>query len=421
MNAAAATLTPAAGDAFPALKISGAWSIRAGFPEAAAIAAAITATPAAKKTPPPAAAPAPAATETVLPLDASGLERYDSSLPAFLLELHRQLEPLGIRPASENLPPDLAGLLKLALAHADNDGNGRADIEEFTGDDAASTAAAARRRAGDAAREAALRATLTYRLGAWALASARAWNAALEFTGRVAGAFANFCRGRARVRMRECGLLIQDCGADALPIIALVSSLTGLILAYLGVLQMRQVGAVTMVPGAVALSMLREMGVLMTGVILCGRTATAYAAQLATMNVSEETAALRVLGISPYEYLVLPRFFALFLMTPLLTLYANLCGIAGGLLVVAPMGIPLEQGVEMTLRVIKMPSVAAGLIKAFVFAILIAWSGCFRGMNAGKSSQAVGDATTSAAVLGITLLVIADAVFAVLFDVIHFF
>jgi len=410
---AEATLTPAAGGAAPALKLSGAWSIRDGFPAPDTLAAVVARAPvfrtdAARQggAGQPPAAPAPV--ETVLPLDASGLERYDSSLPAFLLELHRKLEPLGIRPAFENLPKDLAALLKLALARADNDGNGRPDIEEFGA-------------ASGAAREAALRATLTYRLGAWALASARAWNAALEFTGRVAGAFANFCRGRARVRMRECGLLIQDCGADALPIIALVSSLTGLILAYLGVLQMRQVGAVTMVPGAVALSMLREMGVLMTGVILCGRTATAYAAQLATMNVSEETAALRVLGISPYEYLVLPRFFALFLMTPLLTLYANLCGIAGGLLVVAPMGIPLEQGVEMTLRVIKMPSVAAGLIKAFVFAILIAWSGCFRGMNAGKSSQAVGDATTSAAVLGITLLVIADAVFAVLFDVIEFF
>lgn len=271
------------------------------------------------------------------------------------------------------------------------------------------------------AEHSALVVTFFHRVGQWGRRSVKSWDNAFSFTGEVTIAFWNLFRGRARTRFAECWQLIQSCGADALPIVSLISFLTGLILAYVGAVQMQQFGATIYVASLVGLAMVREMGVLMASVILCGRTATAYAAQLGSMQASEEIAAFRVLGINPVEYLVLPRIIALFFMLPLLTLYANFCGMLGGMVVVTSMDISFEQYYNMTIRSINLPNFSSGLIKSFFFAILIAWAGCFRGIISGRSAQAVGDATTSAAVLSITLIVIADAIFAVLFNAIHFF
>jgi phospholipid/cholesterol/gamma-HCH transport system permease protein len=391
------------------LRLSGEWHIAAGFPDAEktarplatanANATAATATPAA--TPPAVADAAPPARQ--LNFDCSALGAHDSSLPAYLLALHRHCEPHGITFDTASLPPDIARLLAIGAARAK-------DVEV----DAANLGAP---RTGQY--------PILRRLGEWALRSAEAWRKTFEFCGEVSIAFFNFFRGRARVRARECWALIQSGGVEALPIVSLISFLTGLILTYFGMLQMRQVGAVSYVPGVVGLTVLREMGVLMTGVILCGRTATAYASQLASMQVSEEIPALRVLGISPIEYLVLPRIIALFFMMPLLTLYSNFCGILASILICSTMDLSFTQTVEMMTSWFAtygfFTSLASGLIKSACFAVLIAGAGCFRGINSGKSSQAVGDATTSAAVLSITLLVIADAVFSVLFNAINFY
>ncbi len=334
-----------------------------------------------------------AATPQKLTFDCRELVRYDSSLPVFLLKLHQLCTEHGTCFDAASLPAGIARLLELALARP-----GTTD-----------------------AQHAAVVVTFFHRVGEWGRRSARSWGNALSFTGEITLAFWNLFRGRARTRFSECWQLIQSCGADALPIVSLISFLTGLILAYVGAVQMQQFGATIYVASLVGLAMVREMGVLMASVILCGRTATAYAAQLGSMQASEEIAAFRVLGINPVEYLVLPRVIALFFMLPLLTLYANFCGMLGGMVVVTSMDISFEQYYNMTIRSINMPNFSSGLIKSFFFAILIAWAGCFRGMISGRSAQAVGDATTSAAVLSITLIVIADAVFAVLFDAIHFF
>lgn len=390
-TAAAASLDISGDGNAVVARLSGDWDIHAGFPSAEALLEKLPANPPAR-----------------LVFDCAALGRYDSSLPAFLLALFQAGEARDLAPDTASLPPRLARLLALAASRPKTLPAAAARVATTP----AARAAARQRLAG---------APLLERLGAWGVASVRSWGKALDFTGQTARALGKLARGRARTRFRECWFFTQACGADALPIVALISFLTGLILAYVGCLQMRQVGATMYVPAMVSLTMMREMGALMAAVILCGRTATAYAAQLGSMQVSEEIAALRVLGVPPVEYLVLPRIIALVLTLPVLTLYANFCGIGGGLLVVSSMDITLEQSLDMMERTMSIPNFASGVIKSVFFAVLVAWAGCFRGMVCGKSAQAVGDAATSAAVLGITLVVIADAVFAVLFNAIDFF
>jgi phospholipid/cholesterol/gamma-HCH transport system permease protein len=190
----------------------------------------------------------------------------------------------------------------------------------------------------------------------------------------------------------------------------------GLILAYVGAVTLRPYGALLFIANLVGLAMVREMGVMMTGVLMSGRTGASFAAQLGTMKVSEEIAALRTLGLSPIEYLVLPRMIALFLMFPLLTLYANFIGMFGGLIIALTMGVDFSQYVRQLTSAVDLTNLSVGLIKSFVFGLIVAATGCFRGMQCGNSSAAVGLATTRAVVSGITCMVIADAIFAVLFN-----
>ncbi|MDR2430074.1 MAG: ABC transporter permease [Puniceicoccales bacterium] len=341
------------------------------------------------------------AARCVLDFSCERLGSYDSSLPAFLLALERRCEAEAVRCNREGLPEPVQRLLALALARP-----ARGVDAEGSGVDCALVPA-------DAA--------LFLKLGTWGYASARSWGRALDFLGQVVLALLRLVRGRARMRWRDCWFFIQTGGVDALPIVALISFLTGLILAYIGAIQLKQFGTTQYVAALVGLAMVREMGVLMAGIIQCARTATAYAAQLGAMQVSDEVAALRVLGISPVEYWVLPRILALVITLPLLTLYANLCGMLGGLVVVTTMDVTLEQYFNMTLRAINVPNFTSGLIKSVFFAALIAWAGCFRGMVCERSAQGIGTATTTAAVLAITLVIIADALFAVLFNLVNFY
>jgi phospholipid/cholesterol/gamma-HCH transport system permease protein len=207
---------------------------------------------------------------------------------------------------------------------------------------------------------------------------------------------------------------------DALPIVTLLGFLTGLIMAYVGLIQLRQVGATVYVANLVSLAMTREMGALMTGVIACGRTSTSFASQLGSMNVSQETDALRSLGISPVEYLAIPRILAVTLMVPLLAVFATFVGIFGGMIVACAGDLSIEQYLTQAILAIKFKSFLVGFIKSIAFGFIAAWAGCYRGSVAQRSALGVGDAATSAAVLGITLIVIADALFAVIFNLYDF-
>jgi len=219
-----------------------------------------------------------------------------------------------------------------------------------------------------------------------------------------------FFQGKARYQKRELWLLIQECGPDALPIVTLIALLVGLILAYVGALQLEMFGAQVYVANLVGIGTVREMGAMMTAVIMAGRTGSAYAAQLGTMQVNEEIDALKTLGLSPMEFLIIPRMAALILMVPLLTLYADLVGIVGGgLAAVTVFDLTVLEYATQTQASLNMHDVLVGLIKAAVFGVLIATAGCLRGIQCKRSAQAVGAAATSAVVTAIVAIVVSDA------------
>jgi phospholipid/cholesterol/gamma-HCH transport system permease protein len=210
---------------------------------------------------------------------------------------------------------------------------------------------------------------------------------------------------------------MQQCGAMAVPIVSLSSFLVGLTLAYTGAIILRQFGGDIWVADIVGLSTLREMGAVMTGVVLAGRTGAAFAAQLGNMKAGEEIDALETLGIAPVEFLVLPRLLALTLMTPLLVMYANCLGIFGGMVVSAGLlDIPPSAYWIETRTIIGLSDVNVSLIKSVVFGMLVAFAGCLRGLQADRSAAGVGRAATSAVVTSILLIIVADAIFAVLFN-----
>lgn len=240
----------------------------------------------------------------------------------------------------------------------------------------------------------------------------------LAFIGEAFLACIKMIQGKARFRRTDLTLLIQDAGAKALPIVSLISLLVGLILAFVGAIQLRMFGAQIYVADLVGLGMVREMGAMMTAVIMAGRTGAAYAAQLGTMQVNEEIDALQTLGISPMEFLVLPRMLALVFMLPLLCLYADLMGIIGGAIVgVGMLDLSPVEYFNETRAAIRLVDFIVGLIKSGVFGVLVALAGCLRGMQCGRSASAVGDAATSAVVTGIVSIVVSDAIMTVIYDI----
>jgi len=189
-----------------------------------------------------------------------------------------------------------------------------------------------------------------------------------------------------------------------------------MILAYLGSVQLRLFGAEVYVANLVAIGMVREMGALMTAVIMAGRTGAAYAAQLGAMQANEEVDAITTLGISPMEYLVLPRLLALIAVMPLLCVFSNVLGLAGGAMVAAGMDVNFTQFIAQAREAVTMGDIFAGLFKSLVFGALIATAGCQAGLRSGRSSAAVGQATTRAVVNAIVYLVVADAALNILYD-----
>lgn len=247
------------------------------------------------------------------------------------------------------------------------------------------------------------------------------WRSQLElftFIGEAAGSVVRLCTGRAQFRRADVWIILQECSSKALPIVSLVSLLVGLILAFVGAIQLKPFGAQIYVANLVGIGMVRTMGAVMTGIIMTGRTGAAFAATIGTMRVNEEIDALTTSGIAPMDYLVLPRVFILALMMPLLCLYADLMGILGGL-VVGVFGLDLgaREYYQQTLKSVSLTNVWIGLFSAFVYGVLVALSGCMRGMQCGRSASAVGDATTSSVVTGIVCIVVATAIITVICNI----
>ena len=236
------------------------------------------------------------------------------------------------------------------------------------------------------------------------------------FIGQITVALGRLLRRRARYRTSDLLLLIQQAGAQALGIITLISFLVGTILAFVGAVQLEQFGAAIYVADLVGIAMVREMGAMMTAIVIAGRTGAAYAAQLGSMKVTQEIDALSTMGISPLEFLVLPRMLALCLMMPLLCLYADLMGILGGAAVgVGMLKLPLLVYYNETANAVHIGDLIGGGFKASVYGVLIAISGCLRGLECGNSSSAVGEAATSAVVTGIVFIISACGLFSVIF------
>lgn len=236
-----------------------------------------------------------------------------------------------------------------------------------------------------------------------------------EFIGEVFLPTFRVMLGQIRIRISDLGILLQDAGAQAMPIVALISFLVGVILAFIGIMQLELFGAQVYVADLVGIAMVRVMGAVMTGIIMAGRTGASFAAQLGTMQVNEEIDALKTAGISPVEFLVLPRLFALTLMMPLLTLYANLMGIIGGALIASGFyNIRLVVYFNRVIDAVSLNDLFVGLFMGGVFGILVSLCGCLRGIKCGRDASAVGDATTSAVVTSIVAIIIATAIIIVI-------
>ena len=266
-----------------------------------------------------------------------------------------------------------------------------------------------------AAAAAGRRLSLVASLGAWGVGLWKAALAATAFLGEGAATLVNAARRPRDVRFAELLRHLDEVGTRSFGLVALLGVLIGLILAFQSSIPMRQFGAEIFIPRLVGISLLRELGPLLAGVILAGRTGSAFAAELGTMTVNEEIDALRIMGIDPMVMLVLPRLLAATLAMPVMTLLMNIAGLAGMTGVMMSIGYPLVLVVNQLQAGMGMGDLLQGLGKAAVFGLVIAGIGCRAGLGAGRGPRAVGDAATSAVVGGIVAIVLLDGIFAVLF------
>jgi phospholipid/cholesterol/gamma-HCH transport system permease protein len=237
----------------------------------------------------------------------------------------------------------------------------------------------------------------------------------VSFIGETTAALIYAARHPSTVRWRDVWLLCEKVGADALPIVALISFLLGAILAFQSAVPMKKFGAEIFVADLIGLAMLRELGPLMTAILLAGRTGAAFAAEIGTMRVNQEVDALTTMGLDPVRFLVTPRVIAAVLMTPLLTLFADLVSLIGGAVALRSFDIPYVTFVHEVEGIVTFTDFMVGFVKTFFFAILIAGVGCLRGLQTAAGASAVGDSATRAVVSCIILLVIVDGIFAVVY------
>jgi phospholipid/cholesterol/gamma-HCH transport system permease protein len=310
------------------------------------------------------------------------LAGWDSGLLTFLVAVLSRCTQLGIEADRHGLPEGVRRLLALATAVPATPGRRSSELEPVLA------------RVGDTA------------IGWWI-----GCRDMLDFIGEAVLSLLRLFARKTRLRRSDFLLAVQDCGAQSLPIVTLINLLVGLILAFVGAVQLRRFGAQIYVADLVGIGMLRDIAPIMTGIIVTGRTGASFAAQLGTMEANEEIDALRTLGIPPMDFLVLPRLLALSLMMPLLCLYADLLGIVGGLVVAGSMlGISPMRYLLETKGAVRLNDLFLGLFMSAVFGVLIAIAGCMRGLRSGRSASAVGEATTSAVVTGIVSIVVATAI-----------
>ncbi len=322
-------------------------------------------------------------------LDLSGVDYFDSGGGAVLIGLRQRLTRLGGDLQIVRATPAIEGFLSLV------------DQEALLRPPAPPSPPAV---------------GLTVQIGEQTLKVLADMRALLAFAGEVILGLVAALRHPRRIRWRETWLYMERTGLAAVPIVSLISFLMGLITAFQAAVQLTQFGADIYVANLVGLSIVRELGPLMTAIIAAGRSGAAFAAEIGTMKVSEEVDALTTMGLDRTRFLVTPKVLSLLVMLPCLTLVADLVGILGGLTVaVLGLGLPVQVYVRQTRIAMGIWDVYSGLIKSVAFAILIAGVGCLRGFQAQGGAESVGRITTSAIVAAIFLIIVADAIFTVLF------
>lgn len=353
------------------VRLAGPWSLAAGLPPLADVDRELS-----------------SATPTALAFDAQELTGWDSSVLAFLAGASKLARRKHVPVDASGLPEGLRRLLALAEAVPEKaDARAREHEDDFV-----------------------------EKVGVKVIQTQQLFESDLDFLGKLVLAFGRLLRGRARFRGSDLALLVQQSGFDALPIVTLVTFLLGLILAFVGAIQLQTFGATIYVADLVGVAMVRDMGALITGIIMAGRSGAAFAAQLGSMKVTQEIDALETMAIPAMDFLVLPRVIALILMMPLLTLYGDAMGILGGGFVgVTMLNLSPVAYLLQTADAVTTAHVIGGVLKGTVYGMLIATAGCLRGVQSGKSSSAVGDAATSAVVTSIVLIISACGLFAFAF------
>lgn len=368
-EAPAAMETSRDGETTLVVRLRGAWRLSGALPPASAVADELSRLP-----------------TTSLRVDASGIGGWDSGLVVFLYGVLEDCRSRGVAVNHSGLPGTLERMLAL--------------VQESTLPPTAPT----------------VRGGWLEQLGQRALKWREQVRATALFVGETTLALGRFVTGRARFRGQDLGLLFEGAGPGALPIVALVNFLVGIILAFVGITQLRRFGAEYYVADIVGIAVTRDMAALITAIVLAGRSGAAYAAQIATMKVTQEVDALRTLGISPVEFLVVPRLVALTLMMPFLTLFADLMGVLGGAAVGSTMmNQALASYLRQTSHSVTTGDIAGGLAKAAVYGMLIALTGTARGLEAERSSERVGEAATKAVVTGVVAIIAACGIFQYVF------
>jgi phospholipid/cholesterol/gamma-HCH transport system permease protein len=353
-----------------AIHLSGKWQLGKDVPSAEKVLARLTAHPAVKS----------------IVFNTDALSFWDSSILTFLVDILKLSVKEGIQIQRDGLPIGVQQLIDLATAVPKKEDAQKSVIHE----------------------------SFLSRVGSDTILFIKSAGELISFVGDTSVALLRLFFGKSRFLPSDLWLLIQESGVQAVPIVSLISFLVGLILAFVGVLQLKLFGAQIYVADLVSIAMVREMGAIMTGIIMAGRTGAAYAAQLGTMQVNEEIDALETLAIPPMEFLVLPRMLALTLMMPPLVVYADLMGILGGAMVAGIYGIHLTVYLNRVVAALNLYHLFIGLFMGFVFGVLVSLSGCLRGMQCGRSASEVGYATTSAVVTGIVAIIVATAVITVI-------
>ena len=349
------------------LKLSGDWRIAAGLPAAGEVAAQL----------------AGHADLEQIAFDVSKTLQWDSGLVSFLLQLSRDCAGRNISFMPEGLPEGVQKLFSLISSAI----NGAIKPRRMK------------------------REPFFEMVGSKVIRISKSLHELFAFLGEIVLAFGRLLVGKSRFRRDDFFYIAQRCGVEALLLVSLISVLVGIIFAFVGAIQLTMFGAQIFIAHIVGIAMVRVMGAVMAGILMAGRTGASFAAELGIMQTNEEIDALKTFGVAPVDFLVIPRILALIIMLPLLTIYADIMGILGGMLISAGMfDINPAEYWQHTRQAVKLSNLWVGLANSLVFGVIIAIAGCYHGMKCERSAAGVGQATTAAVVSAITGIVIATAI-----------